>query len=138
MRSTFPALFGNARLSSILGGDISANRLGHAYILEGPKGSGKHTAALLSSAAASCLNRADESKPLPCGDCLVCRKIRAGVSPDVLFFRREEDRATIGVDIIRSLRSDLCIAPNENEKKVYIIEEAEKMTAEAQNALLHS
>lgn len=137
-RPVFPALYGNERLKKILGGDILAGKLGHAYILEGPAGSGRHTAALCAAAALSCENRTGQGRPLPCGQCLICRKISAGVSPDVLFIRRPEDKATIGVDQIRALRDDLCIAPNENEKKVYIIEEADKMTAQAQNALLLS
>lgn len=137
-RSVFPALPGNDRLKKILGGDILAGKLGHAYILEGPAGSGKHTAALAAAAALSCENRRNSRHTLPCGQCLVCRKIAEGVSPDVLFIRRPEDRASVGVEQIRALREDLYIAPNENEKKVYILEEADKMTAQAQNALLLS
>lgn len=137
-RSIFPTLIENDRLKRLLGGDIAAGKLGHAYILEGPAGSGRHTAALAAAAALSCENRNHSEKALPCGECLVCRKIARGVSPDVLFIRRTEGRATIGVDAIRDLREDLYIAPNENEKKVYIIEEAELMTAQAQNALLLS
>jgi len=137
-RSLFPALLGNDRLKKILGGDILAGKLGHAYILEGPAGSGRHTAVLSAAAALSCENRLHFQHSLPCGECIVCRKIKSGVSPDVLVIRRPEDRASIGVDQIRSLREDLYIAPNENEKKVYILEEADKMTVQAQNALLLS
>ena len=138
IRSVFPSLIGNDPLKKILGGDILAGKLGHAYILEGPAGSGRHTAALAASSALSCENRQSSSHSLPCSQCLVCRKIAGGISPDVLFIRRPEDKATISVEQIRSLREDLYIAPNENEKKVYIIEEADKMTVQAQNALLLS
>lgn len=133
----FPTLLGNDRLKKILGGDIAANKLGHAYILEGPRGSGRHTAAFAAAAALSCENRG-RAPSLPCGECLVCRKVEQGVSPDVIMVRRPEGKATIGVDVIRDLREDLYILPNENEKKVYIIEEADLMTVQAQNALLLS
>jgi DNA polymerase-3 subunit delta' len=137
-RVIFPQLIGNSRIKNILGGDIARGTMGHAYILVGPAGSGKHTAALSIASALACEYRKDGKNPLPCGKCLACRKIAEGVSPDVSFIRRAEDRATLGVSIIRELREDLYIAPNENEKKVYIIEEADRMTDEAQNALLLS
>lgn len=137
-RTVFPALIGNEHLKSILGADILAGKLGHAYILEGPEGSGRHTAALAAAAALCCLSRSDEQAPLPCGRCIVCRKIAQGISPDVLFVRRPDGKMSIGVDAIREMREDLCIAPNENERKVYILENAETMTVQAQNALLLS
>ena len=137
-RVIFPQLIGNSRIKNILGGDIARGTMGHAYILVGPAGSGKHTAALSIASALACEYRKGGKNPLPCGKCLACRKIAEGVSPDVSFIRRAEDRATLGVSIIRELREDLYIAPNENEKKVYIIEEADRMTDEAQNALLLS
>ncbi len=137
-RSVFPNLLGNKTFSSVVGGDILTGRLGHAYILEGPAGSGRHTAVRQIAAALSCTARNVENKPLPCGECLICRKIESGISPDVLYFRRPEDRATIGVDTIRQMKESLWLAPNENEKKIYVVEDADTMTAQAQNALLLS
>lgn len=137
-RCVFPQLVGNVRIKNIVGGDIARGTMGHAYILDGPAGSGKHTAAFSIASALACEHRKDKDHSLPCGTCLACRKIAQGVSPDVSVIRRTEDRATLGVSIIRDLREDLYIAPNENEKKVYIIEEADRMTDEAQNALLLS
>lgn len=137
-RDVFPLLAGNHRMKNIVGGDIVRGTMGHAYILDGPAGSGKHTAAFNIASALACEHKKDANSPLPCGKCPACRKIAQGVSPDVSIVRRAEDRATLGISIIRDLREDLCIAPNENEKKVYIIEEADLMTDEAQNALLLS
>lgn len=137
-RIVFPQLIGNNHLKKIMGTDIGRGNMGHAYILEGPAGSGKHTAARSIASALACASAKDKAKPLPCGTCLACRKIAGGISPDVFFIRREADRATLGVDAIRKLREDLYIAPNENEKKVYIIEDADTMTVQAQNALLLS
>ncbi len=137
-KSVFPTLISNEHLRSVIGGDLLAGRLGHAYILEGPVGSGKHTFARLVAASLSCESRADARYPLPCGECLSCRKIRDGFSPDVIYIKREEDRASIGVDAVRKVRESLWIAPNENEAKVYIIEDADTMTVPAQNAFLLS
>ena len=137
-RSVFPTLISNDHLRSIIGGDLLSGRLGHAYILEGPYGSGKHTFARLVAASLSCERRTDDRFPLPCGECLSCRKIRDGFSPDVFMVGREEDRATLGVDAIRKLRENLWIAPNENAAKVYVIEDADTMTVQAQNAFLLS
>ncbi len=137
-RDVFPTLIANEHLRSIVGGDLLAGRLGHAYILEGPKGCGKHTAAKLISAAISCERKNEVSAPLPCGKCLACRKIMGGFSPDFLIVKREDDRATIGVESVRKLREELWIAPNENEVKVYLIEDADTMTVQAQNAFLLS
>lgn len=137
-RAIFPSLIGNGHLKKILGAAIASDRPGHAYILEGPDGSGRHTAALAAAAALSCQNRENSAETLPCGKCLSCWKIARGVSPDVLFIRRAEDRATFGVDVIREMREDLYIAPNENRRKVYLLEEAELMTPAAQNAFLLS
>ena len=134
--AVFPALIGNDRFKKIVGEDILHAKLMHAYILEGPAGSGKHTAALSAAAALSCPKKTSGS--LPCGTCISCRKIMGQISPDVIVVRRDEGKASIGVDAIRRLREDLWIAPNENEKKVYIIENAESMTLQAQNALLLS
>ncbi len=137
-RSVFPALIGNDRLKHILASDLIAGKLGHAYILEGPRGSGRHTAALAAAASLSCENRLSDTHSLPCGECLSCRKIARGVSRDVITVRRPDGKATIGVDTIRLLREDLYIIPSESEYKVYILEEAELMTPQAQNALLLS
>ena len=133
--SIFPALFGNERLKSILGADIRDGHCAHAFILEAPAGSGKRTAAKVIAAALQCENR--QSSHFPCGNCLPCRKIEKGISPDFIRIT-SEDKATISVDAIRAMRETLYIPPNDTEHKVYVIEDAEKMTVQAQNALLLS
>ncbi len=134
----FENLIGNRRLKDILEADIAKGRCAHAYILEGPYGSGKHTAALDICAAISCENREDPDSPHPCGECESCRKILSGSSVDVMFVKREEDKASLGVDPIRAVKSSLYQPPNDGERKFYIIPEAELMTIQAQNALLLS
>jgi len=136
VREYLPQVAGNAALRARLGTEIAAGALSHAYILEGPRGSGKHTLALQLAMATSCVHRTDSTHPLPCNDCPVCRKIREGLSPDVIRIARPEDRATMGVDTVRALREGIAVVPNDLDLKVYIIEDAHTMTEQAQNALL--
>jgi len=132
----FPALFGNETIKSVLGKDILTGRHAHAYILEGPSYSGRHTAALQIASAVVCENRTASTR-LPCGECLACRKIAKGLSPDV-YFINSDGKATISVDTIRSIKEELYVPPNDTVCKIYLIEDADKMTVQAQNALLLS
>ncbi|MBQ8388064.1 MAG: hypothetical protein IJX46_03985 [Clostridia bacterium] len=135
MKTIMPGLLGNRRLARKLGDEILAGSLSHAYIISGPRGSGKHTLALNIAAALACENKSKDSLPLPCGRCLNCEKILGGISPDISVIGLE-DKASIGVDVIRQIRLDTLKAPNDTETKVYIIEDADKMTVQAQNAFL--
>ena len=135
MKPAFADMVGNEVLRERLRDDICADRLSHAYILEGAAGSGKHMLALRLAAALACENKGDPDAPLPCMECAACRKILSGNSPDVIFVTRG-DKATLGVEAIRTMHGDVCIAPNELDCKIYIIEDAHLMTAQAQNAFL--
>ena len=115
--------------------DILSGSLLHAYIIEGPNGSGKHTVAKYIAAALACECKADTSAPLPCKTCPSCKKILSDLSPDVITVG-SDGKASLGVDKIRFLKEDVHIIPNELDDKVYIIEDADKMTVQAQNALL--
>ncbi|MBQ9428858.1 MAG: AAA family ATPase [Clostridia bacterium] len=128
----FPNILHNETLRSRIGEDITHDRFSHAYILEGPPGFGKHTLALQIAAALACRDR----DTLPCGHCDSCEKILGGFSPDVLYFAKDEDKKEFTVDKIRQIRDGLYIAPNELQKRVYIIEDAECMNPAAQNAFL--
>ena len=130
----FPSLVGNARLKERLCADVLDGAISHAYIIEGPEGSGKHTLARDFAAALSCARRG-EAKKLPCGECPSCKKILQSKSPDVIYVNRAE-RATLGVDSIRFIRSDVAVAPNDTDYKIYVIEDAHTMTDQAQNAFL--
>ena len=132
----FPGIKGNDALRARLARDIiSGSGLAHAYVIEGRPGSGRRTMAK-NIAAALCCERAGSGLPLPCGECPACRKIFAGISPDVITVTREDGKASIGIDTIRDLRTDVHVMPNELDSKIYIIEDADTMTAQAQNALL--
>lgn len=77
----------------------------------------------------------NDKAPLPCGCCPACEKVYEGKCPDIRLIGRE-GKASIGVDAIRFLRQDVLIPPNDLDTKIYIIEDADSMTVQAQNALL--
>ncbi len=135
MRSAFDDIVGNEKLRYRLFSDIAEQKMTHAYIIEGTRGSGKHMLGLRIAAALACEKRTDEHAALPCRTCASCHKILGGNSPDVIYIRRG-DKASIGVEEIRGLRQDVYIAPNDTASKIYMIEDAHLMTVQAQNALL--
>ncbi len=130
MRSYFPALRGNEALRKRMGDAITTRTLSHAYIIEGADGSGKRTFALQMAAALACTGEQD----LPCGKCSHCRRILGGMSPDVRII--EPSGTLINVDAIREARADMYLSSTEEETKVYIIDHADTMNVQAQNALL--
>lgn len=129
--SGFDSFLKNEKLIKRLKRDISANRLSHAYIIEGGAGCGKRTLAKLICSAVSC-----KSDDRPCMKCTSCDKIARAQSPDVIMIEAEKDRVQLGVDVIRRLREDAVIAPNDLPKKFYIIPKADSMNTQAQNAIL--
>ncbi len=131
-----PEIAENYALRRRLCDDILSGKLAHAYIIEGAVGSGRHTLALNIAKAAACEKRDIDGLPLPCNACESCRKISEGICPDVITVSRDPDKAGLGVDAARFVRSDVNSVPNDLDIKVYIIEEADLMTSQAQNALL--
>ncbi len=136
VREYMTGVVGNKKLREKLCLDVLMDKLSHACIIEGPEGTGKHTIAKNAAAALACSEKNSASLPFPCGRCIGCRKVLEGISPDVITVRHAPDRATIGVEIIRELKKDVFVVPNDLDFKIYIIEEADLMTEEAQNALL--
>ena len=136
MRNYFPNLLGNEDTKKRIGSSLENGRAPHAYLIEGPEGSGRLTLALGLAAAFNCERREDSSYALPCGVCNSCKKIFAEGHTDVRVLRRRPDKQTVGVEEIKNLRSDMFLSATEADKKVYIIRDAERMTPEAQNALL--
>ena len=134
-KTAMSEIIGNIALKKRLCDDVISNSLSHAYILEGPDGSGRHTIAYMTAAALACEAKDDTSKPLPCLTCPTCKKILEKKSPDIIV-KGTEGKASIGVDIARFIKEDVYTLPNDLEHKFYIIEEADKMTHQAQNALL--
>lgn len=143
----FSDIIGNDALKLRLSKDVSENSLSHAYILEGPRGSGRHAFALQVAAAIECEARKDlgelsffesGSSAIPCGKCRNCEKILGGKSPDIITVGLEDDRTTIGVESVRNLKDNMYTEPNDLSVKVFIIDNADLMTDQAQNAFLLS
>lgn len=124
----FKNLIGNDDIKNTLGSAIKNGVFSHAYIIEGDKGTGKHTIARLASSAIMCQSGGD----LPCGKCDFCRKILNDNCADVRFFD------AFKVDDVRKIKETLYESSTECPYKVYIFNDAHKMNIKAQNALLIS
>ncbi len=134
MKASMPKIVGNRSLCDRLCSDILNKTAAHAYILSGPKGSGKHLIAMQFAAAIACEKKDDANPPLPCGACPTCKKILAGKSPDITIISKSG--ASVKIEQIRNLLSEVARLPNDLDDKFYIIEDADTMTAQAQNAFL--
>ena len=113
-------------------------RLAHAYIVASPNEAERMEYAARLAAAMLC-EREDGARP--CGVCRACRKTLAGIHPDVVRVTAELDsqgrrKREIGVDVIRSVAENAPVMPNEGRAKAYIVEDADTMNPQAQNAFL--
>lgn len=107
-----------------------AGTLAHAYILRGETPEERRAAAAALAAAMVCQGEAP-----PCGVCKPCQKAAKGIHPDVITIAPEPGKE-LTVDQVRRLRQDAYIRPNEAKRKVYILEDAQRMNQSAQNAFL--
>ncbi len=126
----FEGFVGNASAKAALSAAVDSGRFVHALLIEGPVGSGRKQLAKLYAAAAVC-TAADK----PCGVCAQCRKAQTG-HPDITLIQGDGTAKSLGVDVIRAVREQAAIVPNEAAHKVCIIADADCMNVQAQNALL--
>ena len=123
----------SAELLNNLSALIDNKRVPHAIILEGGN---EELRSSLAQSFASAILCDSETESKPCGMCPVCKKAQSGSHPDIISVEAEEKKKTISVDVIRKMRDDAYIMPNEADKKIYIIKQAQTMQPYAQNALL--
>ncbi|MBO4399635.1 MAG: DNA polymerase III subunit delta' [Lachnospiraceae bacterium] len=128
---SFRDIIGHKSITDHLKQGIETGQIGHAYIFEGDDGIGKRLTAMTLAAALQCREGGAE----PCGRCLSCLQMESGNQPDVSFVTHE--KSVIGVDDIRQqLCTPMEIRPYAGPYKIFIVDEAEKMNEQAQNALL--
>ena len=129
----FRDIIGQEQLKEHLQGAIERNKVSHAYIINGERNSGKEFIAKVFAMALECTDRKDGE---PCQVCHSCKQALSGNHPDIIFVSHEKPNV-IGVDDIRNqINGDVAIKPYSSPKKIYIMNEGEKMTVQAQNAIL--
>ena len=124
----FEALLGNEQLKANLTESLAKGRVSHFYLISGPGGSGKHTLARLLASAILC-----KGHRKPCGVCEPCRKVAAMRHPDFITVEDPEHK-NVAVKIVRQIREDMYIRPNEADHKIYLF--PQELGLEGQNALL--
>ena len=111
---------------------ISGGRLFHSYIVTGGDGPARERAGQLIARAAVCSG----GGKVPCGTCRDCQKAQRGVHPDIVTVERADKARELTVDVMRSVRAQAGVVPNEAARSVTIIREADSMNLQAQNAML--
>ncbi|MDD6638880.1 MAG: DNA polymerase III subunit [Lachnospiraceae bacterium] len=128
----FGDIIGHEQIITHLRSAIALDMVSHAYILNGPEYSGKMMLAEAFAMALQCEGEGER----PCLECRSCRQAMDHNQPDIIYVSHEKPN-TIGVDDIRTqINNDIVIKPYSSRYKVYIVDEAEKMNQQAQNALL--
>lgn len=128
----FKDIVGQEQLKEHLQTAIRMNKVSHAYIINGERSSGKEFIAWIFAMALQCEKGGEE----PCQECHSCKQALSHNQPDIIRVTHEKPN-TIGVEDIRGqINGDIAIKPYSSPRKIYIMNEAEKMTVQAQNALL--
>ncbi len=146
---SFKDIKGQDNAIEFLKNSIDNDKVSHAYMFIGPAGVGKKATAINFAKALNCLSPKDEGPCDPstnsgshpelvegCDVCAQCKKIDASNHPDVLIATPAKEDSSFGIDRIRAVTKDIGLRPYEGRKKVYILDSADSMTQEAQNALL--
>jgi len=127
---TFSEMVGQEHITRTLRNQIIANRVGHAYLFNGGRGTGKTTSAKVLARAVNCLNPKDGE---PCNECEICKSAISGALTDIV----EMDAASNNsVEDVRSIREEVNFLPTKAKYRVYIIDEVHMLSIPAFNALL--
>ncbi len=139
---------GNEAAVALLNGAISSQRVSHAYLFTGPDQVGKRTLAFDFARALNCKQLDDNVSEVPCGNCSACDRIARRLFADVQLVsvstqtskdtnaQAAQRRVMIGIDLIIDIQADAMLEPYEGRVKIFIIEDAHRMSIEASNALL--
>lgn len=128
--ATFDDVVGQPQVTDILKYQVAENRVSHAYLFCGSRGTGKTSCAKILAKAINCLHPVNGN---PCNECEACKSIDAGVATDVI----EMDAASNnGVDNVRDMKEEIVFTPADLKYRVYIIDEVHMMSGSAFNALL--
>lgn len=127
---SFP-LVGNLRIRDAVMAAVAEKRIPHAILLEGDKGTGRHILMRFLSRVAVC-----DGENSPCGECRGCYLAEIGTHPDITVIAPEDGKKNITVAQIRALRTEAYVKPHMAVRRVFVIDKADTMNEQAQNALL--
>ncbi|MFD1883955.1 DNA polymerase III subunit delta' [Paenibacillus wenxiniae] len=127
---SFQEIIGQETAKKVLQNGLRQQKISHAYLFHGPAGSGQLKMALHFAKALVCLEKGEDA----CGHCIECRKMEHGNHPDFLLV--EPDGSSIKIDQIRELQRIFSYRSEAGNRKIYIIQDADKMTVQAANSLL--
>ena len=128
----FTDIIGQEQIKEHLRNAVSTDKVSHAYIINGERSSGKEFIARVFAMALQC----EKGEIEPCGECHSCKQALNHNHPDIIYVSHEKPN-TIGVEDIRmQINGDIGVKPYSSRRKIYIMNEGEKMTVQAQNALL--
>lgn len=130
--ANFTDIIGQEQIKEHLRNAISTGKVSHAYIINGERNSGKEFIARVFAMALQC----EKGEVEPCGECHSCKQASSRNQPDIIYVSHEKP-GTIGVEDIRTqINADIAVKPYSSPHKIYIMNEGEQMTVQAQNALL--
>lgn len=130
--AVFKDIIGHEQIIGHFQNAITLDKVSHAYILNGPDGSGKMILAEAFATALQCEKKSVEG----CMECCSCKQAASHNQPDILYLEHEKPNTISVDDIRRQINQDIDIKPYASPYKIYIVDEAEKMNQQAQNALL--
>jgi DNA polymerase-3 subunit delta' len=130
---SFKDIKGQGSATAFLKAAIKSDKVSHAYLFTGAPGVGKMLTAVKFAKALNCLAASGDK---PCEECVSCKKISSSNHPDVSVVGPDEDESSVKIEKVRQIIRDISLKPYEGRHRVFIIDRADSMTDEAQNAFL--